>query len=370
MTESRRRFRSERVGARRRLVTIILVSVLAVVGTGSVVAWSLYEDKVRQILGLPASNDFSGEGTLPEVTIVIAEGDFGDAVAQQLVDKGVTKSFDAVYSILLADASVTFTPGTYVLKTGMSARAALDVLTDPANRVTDTVTIPEGTVLPNVLKLLSEATGVPLAEFEAAAADYTSLGVPSSAPSLEGYLFPATYSFDDGLTAHDYLQVLVDEMFDRLSALGVQPDQYHEVLTFAALVQREAGSNMDDFSKIARVFQNRLDEDWLLQSDATVAYGTGNLDTVWTTDAERADASNPYNTYVHKGLPVGPIGAPGEVAIEAALSPAAGDWFFFVPIDLKTGETVFSRTADEHAAAVEQLRAWCRASDENAAYCD
>ena len=225
MTESRRRFRSERVGARRRLVTIVLVSVLAVVGTGSVVAWSLYEDKVRQILGLPASNDFSGEGTLPEVTIVIAEGDFGDAVAQQLVDKGVTKSFDAVYSILLADASVTFTPGTYVLKTGMSARAALDVLTDPANRVTDTVTIPEGTVLPNVLKLLSEATGVPLAEFESAAAEYTSLGVPSIAPSLEGYLFPATYSFDDGLTAHDYLQVLVDEMFDRLSALGVQPDQ-------------------------------------------------------------------------------------------------------------------------------------------------
>lgn len=370
MAESRRRFRSQRVGARRKLVTIIVVAVLAVMGTGSVVAWTLYEDKVRQVLGLPASNDFSGTGTAPEVTIVIADGDFGDAIAQQLVDKGVTKSFDAVYSILLADSSVTFTPGTYVLNTGMSARAALEILTNPENRVTDTVTIPEGTVLPSVLAKLSEATGLPLSDFEAAAEDVTSFGIPDVAPSLEGYLFPATYSFDDGLTAHDYLQILVDEMFDRLDALGVNPADYHRLLTFAALVQREAGSNTDDFPKIARVFLNRLNDDWLLQSDATVAYGTGNLDTVWTTDAERADESNPYNTYVHKGLPVGPIGAPGEVALNAVLSPADGDWYFFVPVNLKTGETVFSRTADEHAAAVEQLRSWCRASDDNAAYCE
>jgi UPF0755 protein len=91
---------------------------------------------------------------------------------------------------------------------------------------------------------------------------------------------------------------------------------------------------------------------------------------VWTTDAERADASNLYNTYVHEGLPVGPIGAPGDVALQAAITPTDGQWYFFVPVNLKTGETVFSVTAAEHGRAVGQLQAWCRASEENAAYCE
>ncbi len=163
---------------------------------------------------------------------------------------------------------------------------------------------------------------------------------------------------------------MVDEMNTRLDALGVDPDDRYDVVTFAALVQREAGSNLDDFGKIARVFQNRLDEGWKLQSDASVAYGTGNLDTVWTTTAERADAGNLYNTYVHYGLPVGPIGLPGEVALSAVIKPTRGPWFFFVPIDLRTGETKFSETAAQHGAAVSELQAWCRASEENSDYCD
>jgi UPF0755 protein len=113
-----------------------------------------------------------------------------------------------------------------------------------------------------------------------------------------------------------------------------------------------------------------MESRWKLQSDATVAYGTGNLDTVWTTDAERADASNLYNTYVHDGLPVGPIGAPGDVALLAALNPTPGPWYFFVPVNLKTGETVFSVTGAEHDRAVGKLQEWCRASEENAAYCE
>ena len=138
----------------------------------------------------------------------------------------------------------------------------------------------------------------------------------------------------------------------------------------ASIVQREAGSNLEDFPKVARVFQNRLDQGMNLESDATVAYGTGNTHTVWTTDAERADASNLYNTYANPGLPVGPIGNPGDVAINAAIHPADGPWLFFVPVNLATGETVFSTTVDEHEAAVAQLQEWCAASEENAAYCE
>ena len=85
--------------------------------------------------------------------------------------------------------------------------------------------------------------------------------------------------------------------------------------------------------------------------------------------AERADASNPYNTYARDGLPVGPIGLPGDDAIDAALHPTPGPWLYFVAVNLKTGETVFSTTAAEHDAAVKQWQAWCRQSAENMAYC-
>ncbi|MFT4230984.1 MAG: endolytic transglycosylase MltG, partial [Microbacterium sp.] len=105
------------------------------------------------------------------------------------------------------------------------------------------------------------------------------------------------------------------------------------------------------------------------QSDATVAYGAGLEGTVWTTEEQRADADNIYNTYVHEGLPPGPISLPGEDAISAAMNPADGSWLYFVAVNLKTGETVFSTTYEEHLAAVQEMQDWCAASEENAAYC-
>ena len=265
---------------------------------------------------------------------------------------------------------MNFIPGNYSLQKEMSAQSALDALLDPANKVTSKLLIIEGSTLPSVLEIISQTTGIPLEELQTEAANYAQFGLPTNAPSLEGYLFPATYELDGTETAVGLLQMLVDTTFERLDAAGVTVEDRHRVLTMAALIQREAGPNTDDFYKISRVFQNRIDADWRLESDATVAYGTGNLNTVWTTDEERADASNLYNTYANPGLPIGPIGAAGDLAIDAALYPADGPWFFFVPINLATGETVFSETVDEHEAAVEVLREWCRASDENASYCE
>jgi UPF0755 protein len=162
---------------------------------------------------------------------------------------------------------------------------------------------------------------------------------------------------------------MVNHTLSKLDELGVAPEDRMRVVILASIVQRESGPNVADMAKISRVFLNRLDKGMNLQSDATVAYGTGRTDTVWTTDAERTDASNPYNTYANPGLPIGPIGNPGADALDAAIHPADGPWLFFVPVNLQTGETVFSSTADEHEAAAAQLRAWCSASDENAAYC-
>jgi UPF0755 protein len=132
----------------------------------------------------------------------------------------------------------------------------------------------------------------------------------------------------------------------------------HRVLTLAGLVQKEGGPEVD-FPKVARVFQNRIDQGMRLQSDATVSYGTGNK-SIFTEDEERADASNPYNTYANDGLPIGPISAPGQAAIDAVLNPVPGPWLYFVLINGETGETAFSTTGAEHEAAVEVWQQWLR----------
>ncbi|EAR24432.1 hypothetical protein A20C1_03106 [marine actinobacterium PHSC20C1] len=358
---------------KRRLWLIIGIPVLVIAIAGAAVAaygWINYEDKVRQLFGWELVNDFEGSGNGEEVVVTVNSDDIGSDIARSLNEAGVTMSFDAFYDLLLAQESdPVFFPGNYALQGEMSAQSALDALLDPENKVTDRILITEGTILPNALEIISETSGIPLAELQSASEDLAHFGLPAEAPSLEGYLFPATYEIDGGKDPYAVLDMMVNTMYEKLDAAGVSVEDRHRILTMAALIQREAGPNSDDFYKISRVFYNRLDQGTLLQSDATVAYGTGNLHTVWTTDEERADASNPYNTYANLGLPVGPIGLPGELAIDAALNPVDGDWLFFVPINLKTGETVFNTTVEDHEASAQQLRDWCAASEENGSYC-
>jgi peptidoglycan lytic transglycosylase G len=315
--------------------------------------------------------DYSGSGT-GEIVFMIHDGDAGSDIAENLVDQGVTASYDAFYDLLLKQTpEPEFHPGAYRLAEKMSSKAALAALLDDANKLENTFVIPEGTALPEVLVAISEGSSIPLEQLQAAAAEPpANYGLPAEATTLEGFLFPATYTLDPNSDAHGVLQTLVNRQFEALDAAGVPADQRWRTIVLASIVQREAGSNLEDFPKVARVFQNRLDQGINLESDATVAYGTGNKDTPWTTDEERADASNLYNTYANPGLPIGPIGNPGDVAINAVLNPAPGDWLFFVTVNFATGETVFSTTVEEHEAAVARLQEWCAASEENAAYCE
>jgi UPF0755 protein len=348
---------------------VAVTTVFALIAVGGIYTWTNYEDKVREILGIELPNDYQGSGNGVEAIVVIQAGDIGGDVAQELLKAGVTMTFDATYDFLLAHPDVSFQPGNYTLQQQMSAEAAVAALQDPANKILNSVTIPEGTAAVDIYALLGSALGLPVEDFTAAAANYVAYGVPAEAPSIEGFLFPATYDFDPGTTADQALQRLVTESITRLDAAGVAPEARFNTVRLASIIQREAGQNVDDMAKIGRVFLNRIDQGMHLESDATVAYGTGNTHTVWTTDAERADASNLYNTYANPGYPIGPIGNPGDAAINGAVNPAEGAWLFFVPINLKTGETVFSNTAEEHEAAAAQLRAWCRESTENASYC-
>lgn len=358
-----------RPAKRRRLwipVVVVILAILGLIAGTTAYVWFNYEEQVRKVLGweIPPE-DYVGEGT-GEVAIVIESGDDGYAITQKLLEADVIKSFDAFYSLLLAaDPPIPFYPGYYLLAQQMSAESALDALQNPANRVENVALIHEGRSMDQAFEILSAATEIPLEEFEAAAANYTDFGVPAEAPSIEGYLFPATYRFDPGVDAATVIRTLVDRTFASLDSAGVAEADRHRVLTIASLIQREAGSNAEDFFKVSRVVQNRLDQGMLLQFDSTSHYGYAwshgqRLDGGVFTTREELEDPNPYNTYVHTGLPIGPIGAAGDLAIEAAVNPADGPWLYFVTVNLDTGETKFSETLAQHNAAVQELRQWCR----------
>lgn len=337
------------IKTRRRVVGLVLI-LAVLVGSGFV-----FKDSIRSVVDVITGAEYSGTGT-SAVVITIHAGETGEDVAKTLVAAGVTKSFSPTYREILR-RNAEFFPGQYQLKTEMSSATAIELLLTGGTRVETKVLIKEGWRASQIFKALSKTYGVALADFEAVTP--SDLGLPSSALNLDGYLFPATYAFVQGQSALSMLKAMHQRMQQELSDLGVSESKAHRVLTLAALVQRE-GRSSSDFSKMARVFLNRIDIGMHLQSDATVSYGV-NSNTVSTTAAQRAN-DNPWNTYLHAGLPAGPISAPGRAAIEAALNPAAGDWLYFCTVNLETGETEFNATYAGHERSVAKWRAWMAAN--------
>jgi UPF0755 protein len=340
---------------------IVTIVVLGILGGMAGAAYAIFQPQIAKVSSalFPPDNDYKGNGT-GEVMFTIKSGDDGSTISTNLQKAGVVKTYDAFYSLLLRQKpEAEFQPGVFKLAKQMSAAAALAALQDPSSRQENTAVIPEGTAEKDVLQTVADSTKIPLADLQAAAATPATYGLPAQATSLEGFLFPATYTFAPGTTAQDAIKTMVDRMFQSLDAAGVAPDNRWNTVVLASVVQREAGLK-DDYPKVARVFLNRLAQGWDLQSDATVAYGTGHTDRVETTDAEREDAGNPYNTYAHPGLPVGPISNPGDLAINAVQHPADGSWMYFVTWNLQTGETIFSTTQAEHEAAVAKWQQWMK----------
>ncbi|WP_058234054.1 endolytic transglycosylase MltG [Devriesea agamarum] len=306
--------------------------------------------------------DYPGPGT-GEVRFEIKRGESGSDIAKNLVKQEVIASSAPFVTLFTATPEAAkIQPGTYKLKQHMSSREALDALLDPAN-VAHRVTIPEGLRMTEMFPRLSKATGIPEAEFEAAAKDYKSIGVPDNpANSAEGYLFPSTYDLPDKATAKDILTMMVNRTKDTLTEKKVPQSEWHRVLTLASIAEKEARSP-EDYGKVVRVIDNRLagvgeasGRPMNLQMDSTVAYITGKK-VVSTTPAERASKS-PYNTYNRPGLPIGPISNPGEQTIDAALNPPAGPWLYWVTVNTDTGETKFASTKAEHDQYVEQWKQW------------
>ncbi|WP_336659528.1 endolytic transglycosylase MltG [Leucobacter sp. USHLN153] len=355
--------RSERSHVGRRVLISLIVAVVLLGGlaaAGSYV-WSQFGPAISETFGW-TSNDYEGKGK-GKTVVVITEGEIGEDIAASLAEAGVVKTSEAFYELLLdQDEEVAFQPGSYQMKLQMSSQAALDALQDPENRMAFTAMIPEGKTVEQTLEIVSAGADIPLKELKQAAKDPAAFGLPEGVESLEGWLFPATYEFESDTTGAQAIQRLVDTQVQVLDELGAPPESREEVLTKASIVQREGG-RIEDFPKVARVIENRLASGMLLQMDSTAQYGFGQHEdgNVWSTDEALAD-DNPWNTYVNEGLPAGPIANPGRDAIAAVLDPPAGDWIYFVAVNLDTGESVFSSTQEEHDAATAQLNEWCLAN--------
>ena len=363
-TDEERREGSRR---RRRRVVISLVVVVALLAGLAAVGgylWSQYGERISSALGW-TSNDYDGEGH-GEASITILTGEIGEDVAESLAEAGIVKTKEAFYELLLAQATpVEFMPGLYTLRLEMSAQAALNALQDPANRAEFKATIPEGRTVAQALEIVAAGAGIPLEELQAAAADPSIFGVPAGVGSLEGWIYPATYEFEPGASAHDAIARMVGYQIAVLDELGVAVEDRERVLTVASIVEREAGIAAD-FGKVSRVIANRLEIGMMLQMDSTAQYGMQEHESgsVWSSDEALAD-DNPWNTYVHTGLPIGPIANPGRAAIEAALYPEAGDWIYFVVTPGGGGASTFSATLEAHQAAVQEYVEWCAATPDS-----
>lgn len=219
------------------------------------------------------------------------------------------------------------------------------------------VTIPEGFNLREIADRL-EKTGVASAEEFLAlchdAAFIKELGV--EATSLEGYLFPETYTYSSSTTPRQLLRAMVEQLEAQMtaelleSAAALDLDR-HQLITLASIVQKEAG-NLMEMPLISSVFHNRLKLGIPLQADPTVIYGIVDFDGNLT--RKHLNTPTPYNTYRMRGLPPGPIACPGAFALHAAAHPAAGKNLYFVARGDGTHE--FSATLKEHNRAVRRYQ--------------
>jgi UPF0755 protein len=300
----------------------------------------------------------------------VKSGDSAAAIGRNLKAAGVVKSVDAFISAANDNpASAGIQVGFYSLKKEMSADEALAVLVDPKNIVTTSVTVPEGLRVADTLDILAKKTKFKKADFTKALKS-PSIGLPSYAKgNAEGFLFPATYAFGPNAKPVDMIKAMVSRWKQAVGdndveaiaqQLGRTPE---EIMTVASLVQAEGRGN--DMPKVARVIYNRLDNPGTagttgkLQIDATVLYALGRDGNSPLTQDEISSTDSPYNTYENVGLPPGPISNPGDDAIQAALHPADGDWYYYVTVNLRTGETKFAETYDQFLQYKAEYQNYC-----------
>jgi UPF0755 protein len=363
----------QQASRRRRRLAAAVLAVLLLVGGVVGGGYLLYQE----FFGVA---DYEGDGSAT-VVVQVADGATGAQIGGALQRADVVKSVEAFTRAAASEPRIrAVQPGYYLMRNQMSGDAAVARLLDPATRVgqleirggvqLDDTSNPDGSTVPGVLSLISNATCAELGgqrqcvsvddlRSTMSDADLTELGVPSWARDdvakaepkrrLEGLLVPGVYDVKPGAPALDVLQGLLSASVTRLESdglvsgareIGYTP---YKVLIVSSLVEKEGITA--DMPKVARVLYNRLGAGQRLQLDSTVNYPL-DLQALRTNANDRAKPG-PYNSYAVAGLPPTPIAAPGKAAIEAALAPADGPWQYFVRCQ-PDGASCFAETLEEH----------------------
>lgn len=296
---------------------------------------------------------------LSEQIFVVAEGDDIVIIGSNLAKEGFIKNRLYFYYYAWKNKlRGTFKADNYVIAPQSTLPEIVYKLTTPGEAVVKKnqdikITFPEGWTLKKMAERLN-ANNLPGDEFLREAQNpadllYAEFPFLKEGSSLEGYLFPDTYFFVPNASAEDIIVKML-ENFDtkvdqsRLSAITQQGRELHDVIIFASIIEGEVPSDADR-AIVAGIFKNRLDIGMALQSDATIDYIKG-IPEVKHTQAD-VEIDSPYNTYKYAGLPPGPINSPSLASIDAAIAPAETDYMYFLN-NAVTGETVFSRSFDEH----------------------
>ena len=224
--------------------------------------------------------------------------------------------------------------------------------------VTISLTVPEGANVFDIAARVEHAGLGTSQDFMAAATSQTGLiaDLDPGATSLEGYLFPDTYRFPPTVTARQIVTAMVKRFRVAAGQLGLKVG-VHQVVTIASLVERETAVDAER-PLVASVFLNRLAKNMPLQTDPSVIYGLELAGkwrgTIYASDLTR---DTPYNTYVHAGLPPGPVANPGVPSLRAAIDPAKTNYLYFVAAGTDAqGHALFAETLDEHNRNVAEYR--------------
>lgn len=348
----------------------VLLSLAVLVGAG----WFVYTKAQSAWMSYRTADDYVGEGVAP-VVVEIPKGATITDIANILVQADVIKTTKAFTQEAAANAdSAKIGYGKYNLKTQVPAKVALAMLLDTRNMVHNRMTLKEGLRLTDSVAAISKATGVSTKDLDAALKNWKKLGLPVWAKrGAEGFVFPDTYEIPDKPTATSVLKMTTTQFNkvadsigfqDGATALKVTP---YEALIVASIVEKET-FKADDRPKVAQVIYNRLAKGMKLEFDSTVAYAN-NKSGVLNLTSKELNIDSPYNTRRFKGLPPGPISNPGQAAMQAAINPAQGDWLYFITVNPKTGETLFTSDYNEFLQGKQQYLQWCAASDANHKVC-
>ena len=299
------------------------------------------------------------------IEVTVPAGSTFDSILDTLVTRGVVngrRRFRLYARLTGADRQIR--SGNYELVTGTSWGEILETLTT-GRVVTSEMTIPEGFTIADMVARVAETVERPADTVRARLTDPDAhLRWDLPGPGLEGYLFPDTYRFAPGVALDVVIETMVERYHAawtaaRITRLEELDMSENELVTLASIIQAEA-RRVEEMQTISAVYHNRLRRGMRLQADPTVLYALGGRRERLLYAAIDSVADNPYNTYTQRGLPPGPIAAPGEAAIHAALYPTEEGYLYFVA--RPDGRHIFTHSLEEHNLAREIAR-----SERNAA---